>query len=133
MYSCADSNLLASIMEQQRVIKQQTLVTLTPPTNRLKVSPNQHWQTSPLSTELRKPLKTVQAQPKTATSAFKRKPSEQTGNSGKICKGFERVTHYKALQPQKCLHLGTNLDTLAAMSSVFIIAIPTCSLQIESC
>lgn len=115
-------------MEQQRVIKQQTLVTLPPSANRIKVGSNQHWQTSSLSTELGKPLETVQAQPKTATSAFKLKPRKQIGNSGKACKGFGRVSCYKALYP-----LGINLGSLAAMSSVFIIAIPTFSLQIESC
>ena len=101
-----NQELVAIILEQQRVIEQ-----LTQAVNRLQVSLHQNSQTSskPPSTDLlQKPeqAKTSQ-QSETAKEEPKRKPGGQPGHAGKTRKGFGRIDRYSILCPEVCPHCGS--------------------------
>src|SRR4028118_1924262 len=98
--------LVAIILEQQRVIEQLTLAV-----NAVQVNLHLDSQTSskPPSTDLlNKPEKAkASQQPQTDTQAPKRKPGGQPGHPGKTRKGFGKVDRYEILRPQVCPHCGS--------------------------
>ena len=98
--------LVAIILEQQRVIEQLTQVV-----NALQVSLHLDSQTSskPPSTDLLKKTEKANGsqQPQTDTEAPKRKPGGQPGHPGKTRKGFGRVDRYEILRPQVCARCGS--------------------------
>jgi len=97
--------LVAIILEQQRVIEQLTQVV-----NALQGRLHLDSQTSskpPSTALLKKPEKAKASQEQqTAKEQPKRKPGGQPGHPGKTRKGFGRVDRYEILRPQECPHCG---------------------------